>query len=353
MDQEQGNGFGKRRAAPILNKENWRTWFSLVQDHLEGQDAFWVISGDRMGDTPETPESTASDVSSPYPGIRESVHSPEWRRTNAKARYEIMVCLSQDDQDEVLEERKAAEIWKKIKAKYSKVYVAHAMSTVQEFINFKMTEEWTIRKAWVHLGNLARRIAEVDPEEAHYKQPERRLKHLLSALPEVYQSTKDTILAQPALSYENSLQLLESHESRLEINQETAMFARRGTQEPLACFLCGGAHVQKECPGLERAKRAAKTAIPNAGYRVEKRHSPPRSRRGSSLGKDELKDIVKKLKLKVQSLEKKSSSSKKYPKKAYAAQDAGLHTASEASQSPSDDEDVDEVAHSTVEAKGN
>ena len=45
-----------------------------------------------------------------------------------------------------------------------------------------MTEEWTIRRAWTHLGNLAKRIADIDEKEAHYNEPSRRVKHLLAAL---------------------------------------------------------------------------------------------------------------------------------------------------------------------------
>lgn len=91
--------------------------------------------------------------------------------------------------------RQAGEIWLKMRAKYSKVHAAYAMTVVQELINFRMIDGMTIRQAWVHLGNLVRRIAEVDPAEAHYREPTRKLKHLLQALPEVYLGTKNTILA--------------------------------------------------------------------------------------------------------------------------------------------------------------
>lgn len=350
---DQGSGFGRRRAAPILSKENWRTWFSLLQDHLEGQEVYWVISGEPAPQTDITPASASSGRRSSFSGFQgllESEHGHLWRKCNAKARYEIIACLSEDDQDEILEERRARDVWDKMRAKYSKVYVAHAMTMVQEFINFQMTEEWTIRKAWVYLGNLARRIAEVDPQEAHYKEPERRLKHLLSALPEVYQSTKDTILAQPSLSYENSLQLLESHESRLGVSQETAMLARKGARpsgsQPFKCYLCDEEHMMKDCPGLTAAKKAAK--ISRSG-RIEKRSSPPRNRRRSSLEKDDLKTMVKKLSLEIQAMKR---SRQKTSKKAFAAQEERQSSPASETSQPSADEDVDEVAHATVEAKG-
>ena len=149
MDQE--GGIGKRRAAPILTRENWRTWFSLQENNLEGRDVYWVIS-DLW--TPQSSEESTPTLL----GLRHSRHSPEWRKANATARYELFICLSEDDQDEILEDKKAADVWTKMRSKYSKVYTAHAMAVVREYITFKMLDEWTIRKAWVHLRNLGRKI---------------------------------------------------------------------------------------------------------------------------------------------------------------------------------------------------
>ncbi|KAF2206123.1 hypothetical protein CERZMDRAFT_54456, partial [Cercospora zeae-maydis SCOH1-5] len=300
---DSASGIGKRRAAPVLCKENWRQWFSLLQDHLESKDVFWIIS--------ETLPESSVESSPSVLGLRHSRSNPEWVKANATARYEMTICLSEDDQEETIEERQASKIWEKMRAKYSKVYTAHAMAYVQEFVNFQMTEDMTIRKAWVQLASMARRIAEVDPQEAHYKEPERRLKHLLNSLPEAYQSTKDTILAQQSMSYESALQLLESHEARLNQSQETAMFAKgKGIQgTKLKCYLCDQEHFGgvAKCPHLDKAKR---TVNPRQSHRVEKRRTPPREssfRRRSSPDKEALKDM---------------------------------------------DDDVDEVAHSTVEAKG-
>ena len=149
---DQGGRIGKRRAAPILTRENWRIWFSLQENNLEGKDVYWVIS-DLW--TPQASEDNTPTLQ----GLRHSRHSPEWRKANATARYELFICLSEDVQDKILEDKKASNVWSKMRAKYSKVYTAHTMAVVREYITFRMSDEWTIRKAWVHLGNLGRRIA--------------------------------------------------------------------------------------------------------------------------------------------------------------------------------------------------
>ena len=88
MDSE--NGYGKRRAAPTLSKENWRVLFNLQENNLEGKDVFWVISESW---TPQTSQESTPTVK----GLRNSMHSPEWKRANAIARYELFICLCQDD----------------------------------------------------------------------------------------------------------------------------------------------------------------------------------------------------------------------------------------------------------------
>ena len=59
----------------------------------------------------------------------------------------MFIYLLEDNQDKVLKEKTAVGVWSQIKTKYSKVYTAYAMAVVEEFVTFRMLEEWTIRKA--------------------------------------------------------------------------------------------------------------------------------------------------------------------------------------------------------------
>ena len=38
----------KKRAAPILGRDNWRTWFNLQRNNLEGLGYYWVIEEDSI-----------------------------------------------------------------------------------------------------------------------------------------------------------------------------------------------------------------------------------------------------------------------------------------------------------------
>ncbi len=65
------------------------------------------------------------------------------------------------------------------------------------------------------------------------------------------------------------------------------MFARNrnqaGSSKDSLYFLYKGKHWVKECPSLDKAKAAVK---PKQSYRVAKRESLPRARRGSSPNKE-------------------------------------------------------------------
>ena len=102
----------------------------------------------------------------------------------------------------------------------------------------------------------------------------------------------------------------------------------------------------KDCPDLPSVRKATRSRRID---KVEKRNSPQRQRRRSSPDMEELKELVKKLTLEVQSL--KRTSRKRTSNKAFIAQEAKPLT-SDISGSPLEGEEVDEVAYSTVKAKG-
>lgn len=149
---EGETGYGRKRAVQTLNKENWRLWFSQQRNNLRGKGVFWVISDLQTirarEETPSaTPELSSTDASLQHEGLSHSMHSTKWIEADGKAMYEIIQCLSSDDQDEVIDEQKAYDVWTKLYKKYSTALPAHAIAIVSELVNYRMEEEDTIRKA--------------------------------------------------------------------------------------------------------------------------------------------------------------------------------------------------------------
>lgn len=353
MEGNSAQQGGARKAAPILTRANYRQWFQIMQNYLEGENVFWAIEDMPLlqGTTPSSTPSSSATINS----LQYSIHSPEWKKANGKARFNIYICLSEDDQDEIEEVPKACDVWVLLKSKYSKAFKADAMGLVQEYVNFKMSEEDSIRKAWLHLQNLGRKIAEIDPSQSIYKNPETRIKHLLAALPETYRSTRLAINAQPSLNSENILLLLENQEAEFKLlDSDTAMLAKRGYRDSgsMTCNLCDTkGHWQKDCPGLKAAKQAAKAKV---GGRVEKRRtSPPRptrktspSRSGSALSTSGLRKLINELIL--------EQTKPKQKHRAHQADEGSRPTSASSSEpsGPSGDEETESASPAAVDARG-
>ena len=333
-----------------------------MRDYLEGEGHFWIIEDDDTTTPATSSSSTAS--TEPMASLLHSVHSPEWRKANGKVRYNIALCLDQDDKDEVEELRAAKRVWAHLWQKYNKKFAADAIAYVQEYVNFKMQEGQSIRNAWIYLANLGRQIAEMDAAEGAYKEPSKRIKHLLAALPPAYKGMRTTINAQANLLPDQILLLLESQEA--EFNHEEgkgmAMYAggprsQKSYPQPsgFACLLCDKTdHRMKDCPGYLAARKAAIGRTSQSG-RVQKRSSPPPSkprRRSSPKVNDDLLNLIKNLTTEVAALKKSQQGRRQ---KAFPAQHADERDSappSPPSDGPSEGEDFEIVAFNASEAKG-
>ena len=313
--------------------------------HLIKLKVEWVLEEAVLSTPASTPSEHVSTTSSE--SLDWSIRRASYKVHNATALYEMFICISEDDQDECQELEYTKHLWDWAKGKYERKLQATGRSLLQQYTNFSMEEGQTIDEAWQSLSSIARKAVSISPQFKEIKTEERRIQQLLAALPESFSTIRDGIDLRQDLGPQDILSILREKQEQM-TSQETAMFAKKkaqaGSSRDTSCFLCEGKHWVKECPNLEKAKAAVE---PKQSYRVAKKQSPSRARRGSSPDKEQLKEMVKKLSLKIQSLEKRSR--KLSSKKAYAAQDA---EASSNSSPPSEEEDVDEVAHSTVEAKG-
>ncbi|XP_073287519.1 uncharacterized protein, partial [Primulina huaijiensis] len=338
MDSDQGM---VKRPMAILKRENQRDWFDNMRDYLTLNDAFWVIEDDEQ--TPASSQWGEEEI----PSLARSYHNPAWKKMNAKAKYYIRICICEDDRELMTFEATAKGMWNRLKDKYTMAYAADAMALVVQYVTYRMEEQDTIQYAWSHLASIGRRIAEVDPSQGNYKDPETRIKHLLRALPPQYQSTRQAINTQ-SLDHFKILKLLESQEAEFkQEGQDTAMYAGRQKESQYACFLCEGNHGIKDCPHLDGAKRAIKT-------KQSGRRSPTSSvhKRGTSPDKDQLKKMVKMLAKEVQELKVQAKKGRTFEKGFAAREDSPASSSKSQEDTPSQGDDVDEVAHSTVEAKG-
>lgn len=117
---------GAKKPIPTLTRENWKRWFQNMEYYLESKDAFWTVQ-----DQISTPLSD-SDTFTSTP----SKHSAEWRRADALAKYWIMQCVSDDDQDLVGEEKTSKGMWDILSKKYKQALKSTGRELIKEFVNY-------------------------------------------------------------------------------------------------------------------------------------------------------------------------------------------------------------------------
>lgn len=365
MDSYQEKTEEKGGKIPILGRDNWKRWFNLQRYKMESQSAFFAIddlmevSFDNIkGKTLKLQEEATT---------KEILNTPTWTRHNAVCNFSILSRITEEDEFELegsCESGRAAEKWVYLWNKYSQVLPTHAHELTKQFVTFEMSEEFTIRSAWTHLVSLGKRIADVDPEGQHYRKADVRMTQLLSSLPPDYHVARDTIMAQPKMDHERTLKILEAQEARLDPSKaEYGMAATwvkpSGLARPLSCLLCEKDHLIKDCPSLPEARKVLRShsqppSSQNTTHVKKKRTPPPTSRRTprEKSSMEELKKMVKKLSSDMLSLQKNQAQSytskAKKTGKGFSAQESPCSSSPE---TMSDDDEYDEVAHSTAEVQ--
>jgi hypothetical protein len=351
---EEETGYSKA-PLPILSYENYRDWFQDIVFLLERKGAEEALQKPTILTPQSETPNNESQTNQQQPET--PLQLLEKKKSNAECMYWIRRCISSDDKQLIDSEKRAWRVWEMLKAKYSARLKTRGRELITEFMTYTMDETTSINEAWAELARLGQEIKVTHPD-GRYHLPEERLQQLLSALPREYRFVRQTIDSQDIQAVDDVLLRLKEEERLMKKDSETAMLARGGfknsgrqsSQREPTCNLCEGDHWMRDCLGLQAARQAARAKNPN---KVHKRRSPPpKHTRRSSPDKDELKSMVKKLTLEVQSLKRKQE---RRPQKAYQAQEAESHSSAEEvvrAQSPLEGEEVDEIAHATVDAKG-
>ncbi|KAL8643087.1 MAG: hypothetical protein Q9228_000267 [Teloschistes exilis] len=154
------------------------------------------------------------------------------RKPNAKARHYIMMYIDEDDQDIVMFEEDAKNIWNKLKDKYKERLQTTNRQFVQDYMTNTKPVDKTIREAWLEIIKLARKVHNYQPELEKLVTKEYRFQILLRSLPGEYIVIRDTLDAQVNLHTDIALQKLEEKEAQLHKDTETGMWAGQKDRRP-------------------------------------------------------------------------------------------------------------------------
>ena len=89
----------RKRAAPVLSKENYKEWFKIIEDYLQIKGADDVLKY-------EISPAVEFDAGSKTPSTSSSTQLPElkftnreWLKLQAEANYQIRICVGDVDRE--------------------------------------------------------------------------------------------------------------------------------------------------------------------------------------------------------------------------------------------------------------
>ena len=270
------------------------------------------------------------------------------RKLDAKSQFYILLCINEDDQELVAEEKTSRGMWNTLLKKYQNKLQTTGRQLIQELVNYKKSPDVSIEATYTDITKKSRKIASMQTDMAALATPKRRFQTLLQSLPAEYMTIRDAIDAQDNPDIDRSIQKLQEKEASLKAEKgETALVAydRRDNRPAY------------RIPQRRSSSSDEDSHRPNRNQRREsERQESKRSRQRKTsscflCGKDDhrIKDcsLLKKLRRFLKRTEEKAriKKDKKVDKpKAYNAEVSSVNSDSSVDIDSDDEEDMEEIA---------
>ncbi|SLM41026.1 Reverse transcriptase, RNA-dependent DNA polymerase [Lasallia pustulata] len=207
---------------------------------------------------------------------------PQYDQDEAKAWYELVICLDDFDQEFAAEFSSTKEKFDNLRLKYNKTCPIDNRENLAKLTAFKLEEGVSLEEAWVQIKSLRTKVVNAQPSLKSTFTEEYIFNILMSALPAKYATTIDAIDAQPhTLNAHKKLEKLQRKEECLKAanTDDTATLAKQFNKKRNAkpkgckfsygsdkdvedsdnnggdqkkgpnrgCYLCGGLHFYQDC----------------------------------------------------------------------------------------------------------
>ena len=314
MAEDNGNW-----KVPILTRLNYEKWFRLMEAKLEGKGVIHVIQqtleqyakvaapnfddAEKDKDLEELVDTLGLFSISPTPGSSTSttpntstVNPPrvflniekkaKFQKDTGTVKFYLLQGLDDDDQALIDEYKTPKVLWEYLKVKYAQPSKLAAARYTKELHDFSWDDKFTVVDAWNKLKEIRRKIVAAKPSAKGQYDDESLLLILTSVLPDLYQSTVDTLNVQTHLTVDDQLKHLQNKEERLGLSAEHskesghAAYMRGGgtrtkrsrtsfrQREPgsdiemggnhITCFFCEADHTAMNCPYREKVRQIVK-----------------------------------------------------------------------------------------------
>lgn len=269
----------KKRPLTILSKANYEQWFYLAELYFESKDQEFVLTTNSI-EYASYAMAQPAGATGPATIMQDEDKRKKHKKADAEARYIIMICVDEFDQEAIRTIKDAKSTWTYLQKKYTDTRASVSSRYLVELTTFKMAEGVLIEEAWIQIKRIRSKVVAAKKEMADSFDEAELFQILLRALPKEYEALRDSMTAYQG-PVDEKLRMLQDKEDRM-ISEGSALVAyrkggaqgQRNQQIKLACYLCEDDHVILECPHLAGAKNWTKTAI-----RESRKKSRPISRR--------------------------------------------------------------------------
>lgn len=270
FDSMDSTELARRRHAPILSKENCEAWFRIMRLHLGAESIDFTI------------QQTEAEYAYSE-GCWNDKKRAKFKAASCKVLYELILCISDVDQELFEEFSTAREIWEALWAKYSKISPQKSREDLKRLYNYELGPDTLIEDAWIELRQLRRRIGVANPAISKATTNDDELfEYLLGGLPDEYSATCEALKAQPSLQVNEKLLVLQNYQNQLRATTTSAFVAKSKTKRrrkaKKICFLCGQAHWVRQCQVWKDLAKVTYTCISSVAQQLQEPRSRSRSR---------------------------------------------------------------------------
>ena len=168
--------FESKRVVSILTRENHERWFKLLKNWFVDQKLWCVVDLENVSF-----KNFAKDVffSKSYDVDLLFLKKKKKQinliiKANAKAKYQIVLCINDNDEKLIFENKKAKVKWIKLVKKYKKKLKTYDRQYLENLINYKKFANVNIESIWIEIIKLSRKIVEMKLDMKIFKTQKRR-----------------------------------------------------------------------------------------------------------------------------------------------------------------------------------
>ena len=287
--------FFARRVCDTLTRQNSEKWFKLMKQWLIDEELWLVVDSEFISKLDQTTSVinevnvTSSNNEYIWDVDFDFDHHVARKKLDARAQYQLIACIDDDDQELMTKLKTAKKIWKTLINKYKKKLQTIERQYLQELMTYKKSSDMIIETIYIDIIKKSRKVASMQSNITSLAKSERRLQTLLQSLSFEYDVIRDAIDAQDNSDVDRFIQKLQEKKTQLTASKtvESTLLTRNNqknsrrqsyrisqrrffssdessrrfnvkTKKTKDCFLCDDSHKIADCDLLKKLRKWAK-----------------------------------------------------------------------------------------------